>query len=419
MRARVISYLQDDFLRHNLVFFVGSIIVAALNYLYHPVMSRMLSVEDFGEVQVLFSIFALITVPIGIFNIIALNLYTNNNSYNSPAVQQFSLLTTYVAGTTALLLVIFAPLISASLKLSNLIELPIIAVAILLTAITIFGKAHLQATHRFAITSVANAIGAGGKLLAAILLVYLGFNVTGAIGGLFIASLLSFLFVQLYAKKYTALPTLKLLRFTPELKNELNFGVMVLCGTGLVAFLTMADIIFAKYLFTPEVAGLYSGISVVGRVILFLTASIAGVLLAHVKMNAPVTENRIILRQGLILTGLVGGCALLVFVSFPKLVIAVMVGSAYTAQANLLPFIGAYIFLVTLINVCISYGLALRQKSVIIIGIFGILSTILCVAVLPSTPYGLVQSFLISSTLTLIVCLYIQFSPASNTPSHD
>ena len=104
MKRLILSYLQDDFLRHNLIFFIGSIIVAVLNYLYHPIMSRMLSVEDFGEVQVLFSILGLVAVPLGIFNIIALNLYTNNNSYESPVVQQFSLLTAYVAGSTAVLM---------------------------------------------------------------------------------------------------------------------------------------------------------------------------------------------------------------------------------------------------------------------------------------------------------------------------
>lgn len=413
MNTRISSYLQNDFLRHNLIFFVGSIGVAVLNYLFHPIMSRMLTVEEFGEVQVLFSILALVGVPLGIFSVIALNLYTNNNHYSSPAVQQSSLLTAYVAGITALLLIIFSPLITSLLQLSSSTELVLVAAAICISAITVFGKAHLQATHRFAITSIANAIGAGGKLIAAVVLVYLGFNVTGAIGGLVIASLTTFVFVQIYAKKYIALPAFRPLKLTPELRKELGYGVIVLCGTGLVTFLTMADVIFAKYLFSPEEAGLYSGISVVARVILFLTASITGVLLTHVKLSALVSENRKVLRQGLILTGLVGGGALLIFILFPKFVISILVGGTYADQANLLPLMSTYVFLITLINVCIGYGLALRQKTVITIGIFGILCTILFVSVLPMTPNGLIQGFLFSSSLTLGLCLYTQFVTSS------
>lgn len=414
----MLSYLQDDFLRHNLIFFIGSIIVAVLNYLYHPIMSRMLSVEDFGEVQVLFSILSLVAVPLGIFNIIALNLYTNNNSYESPVVQQFSLLTAYVAGSTAVLLLVLAPFITSVLQLSDTTEILIVAGIIVISAITIFGRAHLQATHRFAITSIANAIGAGGKLIAAIALVYLGFEVMGAIGGLLVASIGSFLYVKFYAKQFIAFPSLRPLRLTPELKKEIGFGFIVLCGTGLITFLTMADIIFAKYFFTPEIAGLYSGISVVGRVVLFLTGSITGVLLTHVKINHSVAENHRFLRKGLILTALIGGSALLVFVLAPKIVVTTLIGESYVSQSDLLPLLSSYIFLVTLINVCISYSIALRQKNVIIIGIFGILCTLMFVFTLPATPTGLVQGFLFSSALTLALCLFTLFKRAPTTTNY-
>ena len=419
MKARLISHLNDDFIRHNLIFFIGSIIVAVLNYLYHPIMSRMLSIEDFGEVQVLFSILSLVGVPLGIFNIIALNLYTNKNSYQSPVVQQFSLLTAYVAGITTVLLLAAAPFIASTLQLSSSVEILLVACAVAVSAITIFGRSYLQATHRFAITSIANAIGAGGKLLVAMLLVYIGFGVTGAIGGFFIASALSFLYVRHYAKEYIAFPTLRKLSLTPELKKEIGFGFIVLCGTGLITFLTMADVIFAKYLFSPEDAGLYSGISVVGRVVLFLTASITGVLLTHVRMSATTAENHTYLKKGLLLTALIGGPALLIFILAPKLVVGTLVGASYTNQSSLLPLLSTYIFLVSLINVSINYSIALRQKYVITIGIFGILCTILFVFLLPKTPLGLVQSFDISSALTLALCLYTNFKKTPPTTHHD
>lgn len=418
MKARLLSILKDDFIRHNAVFFVGSFLVAVLNYLYHPVMSRMLSVEDFGEVQVLFSIIGLVGAPLGIFNIIALNLYANNNSYQSPVVRQFSLLSAYVAGITTIILIVLTPFITSLLQLSSGVEILIVAGIIVLSAVTIFGRAHLQATHRFAITSIANAIGAGGKLIAAVILVYIGFGINGAIGGFFIASLISLFYIKHYAKEFLAFPTFGKLRLTPELKNELGFGFIVLCGTGLITFLTMADVIFAKYLFSPEDAGFYSGIAVVGRTVLFLTASITGVLLTHVKINAPMAENRRYLQKGLLLTGLIGGSALIIFIFAPKIVVTTLVGATYADQSYLLPLLSTFVFIVSLINVCISYSIALRQKYVITIGIFGILSTILFVFILPRTPAGLVQGFLLSSALTLALCLYTQFKNIPKKLNH-
>jgi O-antigen/teichoic acid export membrane protein len=180
----------------------------------------------------------------------------------------------------------------------------------------------------------------------------------------------------------------------------------------------MADVIFAKYMFTPEDAGFYSGIAVVARVVLFLTGSITGVLLTHVRISATTEGNRTYLRKGLLLTGLIGGSALLIFILAPKLVVTTLVGATYADQSSLLPLLSTFVFIVSLINVCINYSIALRQKNVIIIGIFGILCTILFVLLLPSTPVGLVQGFLLSSFLTLALCLYIQFKKVPPTPTY-
>jgi O-antigen/teichoic acid export membrane protein len=40
----------STFLRHNLIFFTGSTVVSVLNYLYYPVLGRLLPTSDFGSV---------------------------------------------------------------------------------------------------------------------------------------------------------------------------------------------------------------------------------------------------------------------------------------------------------------------------------------------------------------------------------
>ena len=65
--------IKDDFLKNNAIFFIGSMAVAVLNYLYHPILGRMMSVEDFGEVQSLISLFIQLSIFMGVFNIITVN----------------------------------------------------------------------------------------------------------------------------------------------------------------------------------------------------------------------------------------------------------------------------------------------------------------------------------------------------------
>jgi hypothetical protein len=68
---------QDKFFRHNFIFFCGSILVAFFNYLYHPILSRMMDIGSFGEVQALISLFLLLSMVIGVFRTIVINIVAN------------------------------------------------------------------------------------------------------------------------------------------------------------------------------------------------------------------------------------------------------------------------------------------------------------------------------------------------------
>ena len=55
------QYIQkikdSSFLKHNAIFFFGSIAVGALNYAYYPVVGRLMDPSTFGELQVVVSLF--------------------------------------------------------------------------------------------------------------------------------------------------------------------------------------------------------------------------------------------------------------------------------------------------------------------------------------------------------------------------
>ena len=40
---------MDNFLKNNIIFFCGTMVVSVFNYLYHPILGRMMSVEKFGK----------------------------------------------------------------------------------------------------------------------------------------------------------------------------------------------------------------------------------------------------------------------------------------------------------------------------------------------------------------------------------
>ncbi len=421
MKSRLFALLRDDFVRHNAVFFVGSMTVAVLNYLYHPIMSRMMSVEDFGEVQVLFSLLSQIGIPLGIFSMIALNLYANDHDHTSPSVRQFSLLTAYVGGLSALAILLATPYLIHTFKLTSAWGLVIVAATLVVSALTTFGRSYLQASRQFTQTSIANAIGAGGKLLAAMALVALGYATLGALAGFLLASIATLLYVFVKARAHMALPRIAPIRITPELLREIKFGILILFGTGLLTFFATADITFAKYFFPADTAGLYSGMSIIARIIFFATGSIAGVLIAHVKISETPAHNRQVLKKGLALTSLIGGAGLLLMVLFPTHIITLMIGQSYAPLAPLLPMLAFHTFLLALIGVFVNYALALRQNTVIIICIVGVASTLGFLFYAHATPADIVHAFLGGSALTLVTCIIAYLHPTKHNanPRHD
>ncbi len=70
MRAKIKALADDRFVKNNVIFFFGSMGVAFLSYLYHPILGRIMKVEDFGEVQTLLSLVTQVSVPLGIFAVI-------------------------------------------------------------------------------------------------------------------------------------------------------------------------------------------------------------------------------------------------------------------------------------------------------------------------------------------------------------
>lgn len=65
------------FLRHNAIYMVGSLSVAALNYLFYPVLGRMLSPADFGEVQALTSLFTQAAIFLTILTYVTVHVTVN------------------------------------------------------------------------------------------------------------------------------------------------------------------------------------------------------------------------------------------------------------------------------------------------------------------------------------------------------
>ncbi len=411
MKNKLRSYLQDDFLRHNVIFFVGSMAVAVLNYAYHPIISRLLSVEEFGEVQAYFSLIAQIGIITGVFGRIVLNIRTNvdDNDAKENTVGQLYSLSTLITAILAFSLIILSPYLGAMLNLSGYMGLILTAGILLISVPITFAKFDLQAKKEFGKVSIADLITSVGKIVFTLLFLYFGTKILGALLGFILAIFVGFIYVYPYSKNTIHWSSFARPSYSPTIRKELMYGVLILIATGFTTFLYTTDILIIRYFFDSETAGLYAGIATVARIIIFATASITGVTIAHVKLKNSRHENHLVMKKSLILVGGIAGSALIIFSLWPELIVKILMGKHFLPMADQLPLLSILMTLVAVVNLFVIYFLALRRYFLVPVLILSSLA-IVTVTILWHNSVEAILLGLIGSVAFVLVTLIVFYN---------
>jgi O-antigen/teichoic acid export membrane protein len=104
-----------------------------------------------------------------------------------------------------------------------------------------------------------------------------------------------------------------------------------------------------------------------------VTASVAGVLIASVKIKSPQKENNKTLGKSLLLVLGIGGLAMIAFSLLPRLSVSILIGHKYADYAYLLPWLSLSMLLSSVNNLLFSYQIALRKYATLFPAIVGIL----------------------------------------------
>lgn len=360
---------RSHFLRHNSVFLLSAVAVGALNYLYYPILGRLLNTAQFGEVQALISLFLQITIFLSVLGLVAINVVTNyaSEAKRNAVILELEKLALVLGLGLLAATILLQGLLARFLQFDSRAPFILLVIALVVSVPLTFRGAFLRGKQHFGLAAIASLLSAGGKLLFAVLLVVVGLKTAGAIGGLVAAQLVAGGFAAIWAAKYglrkaanvswLQLPNFRLLA------PELRYGLLVLIGSLIITLQYSIDILIVKHYFDPHTAGLYAGVASVARIVFFLTASVAMVLMSLVKVGATPAQNRQLLLKSLALTAIVGLPVVALSIFDPSRLASLLMGSAYSQVADLLPKLSLAIFMVAIVNVLVAYYLALRRFS--------------------------------------------------------
>lgn len=404
--------LGSQFFRHNLVFFSGSFAVSVLNYLYYPIIGRLLAPADFGEVQTIISFFLQFAVFLQVLGLVSVGI---TNTYDDTDVrdrliQAFSRLSFQIALTICVVIALASIWLKGYFQFASALPFVALAVSLLISVPGAFANAFLQARKRFGALARSSLIGSGGKLIISTALVYIGFKTSGAIAGIVLAQTLALVYAlragrgglgALRSDISFAKPDLKFMR------PELRYAGLIFAASLTINLLFSLDVVVVKHLFSPTQAGLYAGISTIARIIFFLTGPLAIVLIPSIK-PAATKENRQYLVRSMTLLLVLGGSSLVLFAVLPRLVITILLGHRYLTYASLLPKLSLAIFILSIGNLLVYYCVAARYYSAAIIAPICLLLGILLVMKFHASISAIITDLLVAGivlavTLTLRV----------------
>lgn len=356
-------------------FWQGSLMLFALNtggnvlnYLFQVVMGRLLPAGAYGEMNALFSIAAILAIPCG-----AVTLFISNTIVNG---QYWDLVYSLKKNKKALfgltlfgLVILFLGLLSLRGLLQ--IEEPLLFVVITLIAFSnLLLSACLGILHGFKLFVFFGAL----PFFLAFFRIVIGVP-AGLMGG----EVLEVLWVLLLSYWLTLgfyIWGIRRFRDYPEKTSSAGlsrdylarFGSVTLLITMLLGFFFHLDILLMKHYFPAEIAGAYSGVSVLAKAILYFPTGIAVALFPFVAGDDTASNRRgfVLFLKSLLVTAVICGSACLFYGLFPDWILTVTFGEKYRHMASLLVQASWLMALLALLAITAQYQVARKMSYALI-----------------------------------------------------
>lgn len=364
---------RDQLLNGSLVVFFGSMIASAINYLYHMVLGRMLGPADYGILSSLVSLAYIFGIPVSVLNMVVIKYISSLRAAEGDKIAAGffywfgdRLLKLCLIGLSLLMLI--APFLASFLHLSSVFLVIVVNIITFIGIYISFYSSFLLGFLRFGLNSLLSVTHSFLKIVTAVILIYFGLRVSGAVFSLLLTSIAVLLLTIYFArreidtfKKKTekrAVPSREILKFTLP---------VFLSSLSLTSFYT-TDILLVKHLFSENEAGLYASLALLGKIVFFASSSINLVMFPLVSGKKAKGENyRKVYLTSLMLVFLVSFCLILVYFSFPQLMIKLLFGSQYLTIVPELGLFAIFMAFYSLVSLTVNFFLAVAKTTMIVL----------------------------------------------------
>ncbi len=405
------TLIKNHFVSGSLVVFIGTFIGNIFNFLFNFFMTRNLSVSDYGILASLVSIVLLFTLAFE--SIIPTIIHFSSQYFARSEIKKVAAffwklnkLIIFFGFVIIGIFIIFGVNISHFFKIENNFLIFLVGLIIFVISLSSLNRGILAGKLSFGYISFFQFFSSFLKFLVGMILIFLGLGVTGGILAFLIGYLSSYLFTFFPLRSILRSEKEKVVGIKEILKYAAPSGIAML---GLTFFIT-TDIILVKHFFTETEAGIYAGMSLLGRIIYFFSAPIVTVLfplVAQLHTRRQRHSHFFYLSLFLVLTSSVAITIFYYF--FPEFSIKVLLKQEeYLVIKSTLWIFGIFMILYSLLSLVTNYYLSIKKTKVFIPVLVGAISQGVLVYFYHST-FQLVVIISIVTTAIPLLCLLVYY----------
>ncbi|MDD3486875.1 MAG: hypothetical protein PHF35_00650 [Candidatus Moranbacteria bacterium] len=356
--------LKSKFFKNNLIYLAGTVFAGFLGYLFHFVVSRRLSVAEYGQLQSLLSLSAIFGVAnsaLSYFSVKHTAVFAAHDDFQAsenfleyllPKVWKYAL-------AFVIIILTLSPFFARLLHFSTYLGFFAVSFASLFSIIAVPYQEILRGWHKFFLLTSVGVITAFVKL-------FVGAGIALASPG---AASISFsIFVSAIFSWYLAHHLSRRLITKKGNKSSLekNFwrdkyfsetGIRktaqkIFVFSLFVVLITNIDVILVKYFSSPDIAGYFGAFNLLGKIILWLNLAVVAVMLpeacaaGHSKKKPG--SKKILLSYGFIAA--ISISIISFFRIFPDFTINLFFGEKYIFDPSLLWIFGFFSFLISILT---------------------------------------------------------------------
>lgn len=252
----------------SMIFYVVSGITSALNYIFYPIIARIVSINEYGEIQFLTSIFNQISIGFVILNILSIIVSSSitEKINQRKALKSLNLISVIIISIINLICLLILFVNKESLAISSLSSLIAISLCLLVNVPLTTHIGQLQGNNRFARSGIVGLMASALKLIFSILFIIMGWGVLGALSGIFLGMLLSLLISTILSNEKSKHKLdfsfdLTVLSFIKNKAIILTIAILAL------TIFSSLDLIYSRILLTTEDSGRYALIATISKMI--------------------------------------------------------------------------------------------------------------------------------------------------------